>query len=94
MQEKEDDSDLEDESDSLILRDDLSNNGEQNNTESAEQGNTRSTMFYLKQPAILTNLVIMTINWTSCSFIFYMQPIMVKYMPGNFDNNSMALLSS
>ena len=42
-----------------------------------------SIRFFLKQKTIITNLLVMTYMWASCSFTYYMIAIYVKYIPGS-----------
>jgi hypothetical protein len=47
-------------------------------------------MFYLKQPVIRVNLVVMSYMWAAVSFTYYMIAFQLKYLPGNIYNNSLA----
>jgi hypothetical protein len=47
-------------------------------------------MYYLRQPTILINLVIMSYMWACCSFTYYMIAFQLKYLPGNIYNNNLS----
>lgn len=48
-------------------------------------------MYYLRQGNILRNLVSITVIWVTCAFNYYMLSFQVKYMPGSFFVNTLAL---
>lgn len=47
-------------------------------------------MFYIRQPVVFVNLLVMTYMWAACSFTYYMILIYVKYLPGNIYINTIA----
>ena len=47
-------------------------------------------LYYLKQKAIAINLVVMTCNWLTVSFCYYLITYEMKYLPGNIFFNSYA----
>jgi hypothetical protein len=49
-----------------------------------------STLYFLKQPVIFKNLMVMSYLWAACSFTYYMIAIYVKYLPGSIFVNTMA----
>ena len=51
-------------------------------------------MFYLRQPVIRVNLLVMAYMWSACSFTYYMIAFQLKYLPGNIYTNSYASGSS
>ena len=51
-------------------------------------------MFYLRQRDILVNLILITVIWVSVTFNYYMINFQVKYFPGSFDVNTIAMFGS
>ena len=51
-------------------------------------------MFYLNQRTILTNLISLTIVWIVVAFNYFTIGLQVKYLPGNFESNNLAMVSS
>lgn len=48
-------------------------------------------MFFLRQPEILKNLILMTLVWVTTSFAYYLIGLQVKYFPGDFRINALVL---
>jgi hypothetical protein len=51
-------------------------------------------MFYLNQRTILRNLILLTVIWVVVTFNYYLIGLQVKYLPGNFENNMLAMVGS
>jgi len=49
-----------------------------------------SIRYYLSQPDILINLIVMSFGWLASSFNYYMIAFLLKYFPGNVFINSVA----
>jgi len=50
--------------------------------------------FFLSQRIIWTNLILLTTIWVVVTFNFYMINLQVKYLPGDFENNMLAMYAS
>jgi len=48
----------------------------------------KSASFYLSQPDILINVIVMSLSWLASSFNYYMVAFLLKYFPGNVFINS------
>lgn len=48
-------------------------------------------MHYLRQRAILINLIVMTLVWVTAGFNYYLLNFQVKFFPGNFNVNVMVM---
>jgi hypothetical protein len=51
-------------------------------------------MFYLSYGTILSNLALLTIIWMIVGFNYYLIGTTIKYLPGNFEYNMLAMVSS
>ena len=51
-------------------------------------------MYFLRQRVILNNQIVLTIAWSVTAFTFYLNNTFVKYMPGNFEDNFLAVVTS
>jgi len=50
-----------------------------------------SIMYFLRQPMILNNQIVLTIVWIITAFSFYLNNTFIKYVPGNFEDNYLAV---
>ena len=78
----------EDEEDSLIA------NTDENFNNKIKEDKKPSIMFYLSQRTIFINLALMTIIWAIVGFNYYLIGATIKNLPGNFENNTLAMFSS
>ena len=46
---------------------------------------------YLKQPTILTNQIVLTVNWVALVFSYHMLPLQTKHFPGDYNANMLTL---
>lgn len=53
-----------------------------------EEGQKHSVRYYLRQPEILRNVILMSFSWLASSFNYYMVVFLLKYFPGNVYVNS------
>ena len=51
-------------------------------------------MYFLGQSVILTNLILLTIVWVVCIFTYYLCNLMIKYIPGDFQYNTLFMFSA
>ena len=51
-------------------------------------------MYFLRQRVILNNQIVLTIVWSVTVFTFYLNNTFLKYMPGNFEDNFLAVVTS
>ena len=50
-------------------------------------------MYFLRQRVILNNQIVLTIVWSVTTFTFYINNTFVKYMPGNFEENFLRVVT-
>jgi len=53
-----------------------------------------SVMYFLRQKVILNNQIVLTIAWSVTTFTFYLTNSFIKYIPGNFEDNFLAMTIS
>ena len=53
-----------------------------------------NVMYFLSQRVILQNLIALTILWVVSAFNFFLCNLMIKYIPGNFQNNMLVMTST
>jgi len=51
-------------------------------------------MTFIRQPNVLSNLIIMTFFWSSASFDFFLTTFMLKYLDGNVFSNVYAAITA
>jgi hypothetical protein len=55
---------------------------------------TTSTRYFMSQPDIRINIILMSLCWLTCSFNYYMVGFLLKYFPGSiYVNGSISSLS-
>ena len=48
-------------------------------------------MFFLRQSMILKNLIVLSMIWIITTFTYYLNNTFIKYVPGNFEDNYLAV---
>ena len=48
-------------------------------------------MYFLGQRVILQNLILLTILWVVCAFSYFLCNLMIKYIPGDFQINTLVM---
>ena len=55
---------------------------------------TTSTHYFMSQPDIRINVILLSLCWLTCSFNYYMVTFLLKYFPGSiYVNGSISSLS-